>query len=367
MTLEKIFTAGLKGKNFIEHRRIILTTTFLIIATFVFTLFAFVNLFQVENRFVALLDAIAALSTLFALINLYRNHAVDIGAIIGSISLLLFFIAFVYINGNTSFGIIWTIFFPIFVITLLGRKLGLELTAFYYAILFYLAYNGIDVWQDGMWDLTSFLRYCVASLVITYIIYMHELSLEKAQEELDAIRQKEIVYTNKLEYLSITDSLTSLYNRRHFDKLFALTLSHAKRKEDTFIFFILDLDNFKRYNDNYGHKAGDDALIQIAYAMKSAFKRESDALFRIGGEEFAGILKVEDIELAKEHLQELVKKIEELHIDHQYNGDYKVLTISLGAVVINQNDSLHEDMLYQKADSALYSAKHQGRNRVVFV
>lgn len=366
MNKKNIFTAGIVGKNYIEHRRIILTVTFLAISAIVLTFFSAINFFKFNNPLIGTLDGTSALINLLALIHVYKKKQIFIGALIGGITLFSFFISFVILNHNDSFGLIWTIFFPIFAMSLLGRKIGFVMTALYYTVIFYLTYQGIGIWEDGMWDVTSFLRFSVASVVLTYVIYMNEFAMEKAQIELDRNMQEVAKNTKSLEILSITDSLTSFYNRRHFDEVFRETLKQVKREEDTLIFFIYDLDFFKRFNDTYGHKAGDNALIAISQKAKSFFKREGDILFRIGGEEFAGIIKAEDTNFAIEHMHQFCKEIEALHIVHQKNDASSYLSISVGAVIISHKERLEPDYLYKKADDALYEAKSLGRNRVVF-
>lgn len=366
MRKKSFFTAGVVGKSYIEHRRIILTVSFLTIATFILTLFSALNFFKLNHPLVGMIDGISALLTMGALVYVQKKKRFFAAALTGTLTLFIFLVSFVMINQNDSFGIIWSIFFPIFVISLLGRKLGLLMTLLFYLVVFSMAFQGIDVWEEGKWDITSFLRYTIASITLTYVIYMNEYAMEQAQKELDQKMREVAQNTKSLELLSITDPLTSFYNRRHFEDVFKEMLTHIKREEDAFIFFIYDIDFFKRYNDTYGHKAGDNALIAISKHAKTFFQREGDVLFRIGGEEFAGIVKAEDTQVAMKHIHQFCKEVASLHIIHEKNDASSYLSVSIGAVIINHKEHLDTDYLYKKADDALYEAKSLGRNRVIF-
>lgn len=100
----------------------------------------------------------------------------------------------------------------------------------------------------------------------------------------------------KIYELSITDGLTSLYNRRYFNDIADSVLENSLRNNKIFAFVLLDVDNFKKYNDNYGHQDGDSVLINIASALKESFKRSEDTVFRLGGEEFGVLISARSID-----------------------------------------------------------------------
>jgi diguanylate cyclase (GGDEF)-like protein/PAS domain S-box-containing protein len=174
--------------------------------------------------------------------------------------------------------------------------------------------------------------------------------------------------TNKklAEELSITDELTSLFNRRHFNNLLPRELARAEREKKTLVLMIADVDYFKPYNDNYGHQQGDNALRAVAGALKAALQRASDFAFRIGGEEFGVIVTVSDSGGAYTIAEKLRKAVEDLGIEHAYSEVAAHLTISIG-MEINQCDGSQPadmDLIYRLADDALYRAKENGRNQV---
>jgi diguanylate cyclase (GGDEF)-like protein/PAS domain S-box-containing protein len=165
-----------------------------------------------------------------------------------------------------------------------------------------------------------------------------------------------------LEILSITDYMTKLFNRRYFNETFNKEINRAKRDKKTLGFIILDIDNFKGYNDTYGHHKGDQVLIAIASTLNENLQRSSDYAFRLGGEEF-GVL-IYDIEL--DNLTNLVKKlkeaIENLKIPHEKNSVSKFVTASFGACVFDTYDDILKEDIFKCADNLLYEVKNSGRN-----
>ncbi len=181
-----------------------------------------------------------------------------------------------------------------------------------------------------------------------------------------SIRQ-DITDKKKIYELSITDGLTSLYNRRYFNEMMDKILTDEARNNEYLSFVLLDIDNFKKYNDNYGHLVGDDVLIRISKSLKATFKRETDMVFRLGGEEFGVLFFVKEQGDILKLANEARVNIEKLKIEHKasQNG---VVTASFGASAINlKNGNYKLDEIYKKTDEALYEAKENGRNQVKIV
>jgi diguanylate cyclase (GGDEF)-like protein/PAS domain S-box-containing protein len=167
-----------------------------------------------------------------------------------------------------------------------------------------------------------------------------------------------------VEELSITDTLTGLYNRRHFDNVIEKEIRISNRNKMTLTFAVIDLDYFKKYNDHYGHPAGDDVLIKVAQVFKQSMRRPNDYIFRLGGEEFGVIFSGLDIKQSFEFLEIIRNKIEKLNIEHCESDVSQFMTISLGAYLSSGPNIPDSNQLYIKADEALYVAKSQ-RNCVV--
>lgn len=169
-----------------------------------------------------------------------------------------------------------------------------------------------------------------------------------------------------IEEISITDGLTNIYNRRHFDGVFPKVINSAKRKNELVSFLIMDIDHFKQYNDTYGHQMGDDVLIKVASAIKNSLNRAEDICFRLGGEEFGAIFKADSKKKAEEFANTIRENIENLHIEHSGNSASSFVTASMGLICKNANDIKDVDTVYKQGDDLLYEAKESGRNRVCF-
>jgi len=183
-----------------------------------------------------------------------------------------------------------------------------------------------------------------------------------------AIRQD---ITNKkiIEKLAITDSLTTLYNRRHFDNIFMDNINRAKRDRNVFFLMLLDVDYFKLYNDRYGHPMGDEVLKTVGKVIKENVKRAGDFAFRLGGEEFGVIYTSSDKKDGYIFADKIRKSIEHENIEHKDNIISPYVTASFGVVFIdfskNEKTLITSSTLYKSADNMLYKAKESGRNRVL--
>lgn len=194
-----------------------------------------------------------------------------------------------------------------------------------------------------------------ANLTITPVIKDNEVI------NYTAIRQ-DITNKKRLEQLAIEDTLTGVYNRRYFNKIIEKELRRTKRENLNLCLLSIDIDDFKKYNDTFGHPKGDEVLIKVAQSLKFSALRATDFVFRMGGEEFSILFSGLDTEKSLEFSNELVKKIENLQIEHIED---RVVTISAGLVSMNANDILDEEELYRFSDDALYEAKARGKNQVV--
>ncbi len=168
-----------------------------------------------------------------------------------------------------------------------------------------------------------------------------------------------------IEELSTLDTLTNLLNRRHFDKIANDLLLRAKQHDLVFSLLFIDIDNFKKYNDNYGHNEGDVALQKVAATLLNTVNKDDDYCFRFGGEEFLVVLINKTHEQACKVAKSICTSIEDENIEHLFNQTHNKLTVSIGACsIIEHNDNVKIKDILKNADNALYKAKGSGKNKV---
>lgn len=163
-----------------------------------------------------------------------------------------------------------------------------------------------------------------------------------------------------MEKLATTDPLTGVFNRRHLFKLAEQEFNRASRYGRSFSVLMIDIDHFKLINDTYGHGIGDDALKRMTEVVTQSL-RTVDFLGRFGGEEFIVFLPETEPQAAVEVVERMRKKIAQIELEQIAAA---VITVSIGVASYHPNDPTI-DLVLQRADAALYEAKHQGRNRVI--
>lgn len=176
--------------------------------------------------------------------------------------------------------------------------------------------------------------------------------------KLDVIKKINFMYS-QTRYLSLTDALTGLYNRRHFNAELEREFMRSKRYGGNLCIAIIDIDFFKKINDTYGHLCGDYVLKEVAYLILENF-RKTDMVFRYGGEEFVVLMTETSLENSLIPLERLRKTIE--NNNFIFKGEKIKVTISIGAET-NHTESTEEFL--NNADKALYQAKQSGRNQTV--
>ncbi|WP_164937602.1 diguanylate cyclase domain-containing protein [Bradyrhizobium guangxiense] len=170
----------------------------------------------------------------------------------------------------------------------------------------------------------------------------------------------------KLAALAISDGLTALANRRHFDERLEAEWDRARREGAPLSLLLMDVDHFKGFNDQYGHQAGDACLRSIARILVEQARRPADVAARYGGEEFALLLPNTDVEGCEQVGERIRRAIQELGILHALNPPSKQVTVSIGgATYVPPKDKADCASLVAAADKALYAAKESGRNRIV--
>ncbi|MGN0493234.1 MAG: GGDEF domain-containing protein [Acutalibacteraceae bacterium] len=172
----------------------------------------------------------------------------------------------------------------------------------------------------------------------------------------DNMRIKNGELSHRLEQESITDYLTGLYNRRGMDKFFPRTLKSCKLSGVSAAVFIVDIDNFKKYNDKFGHTAGDEHLSYIGRALLEFAEETGAYSARYGGEEFVMIIANCGPDSAKQRGEELLSRL------RRTDSSGNTLTVSIGASVNNPTDGDELELMISQADKALYESKRNGKN-----
>jgi diguanylate cyclase len=201
----------------------------------------------------------------------------------------------------------------------------------------------------------------LAELVVDVIddIVRANHSLKSKLETAESKLQEQAVEIEAHISRSLTDPLTGLPNRREFNERLGERMSAWNRRKEVFTLMLLDVDNFKRLNDHYGHVVGDRVLAGIGRALRTSVRRE-DAVARFGGEEFAVLLPSTSLEQAARAAQKVRAAIARVAVDH--SGRRISVTASGGLAMIQTKEEA--ESLIQRADAALYAAKAAGRNKL---
>ncbi|MGR9012115.1 MAG: sensor domain-containing diguanylate cyclase [Gammaproteobacteria bacterium] len=172
------------------------------------------------------------------------------------------------------------------------------------------------------------------------------------------------ILNRKLETLSSTDDLTGIANRRHFDTTLTSEWNRAKRLGQPLALAMLDVDWFKKYNDHYGHQAGDECLSHVAGILAANVSRNGDLVARYGGEEFVFIAPSTNDATALNMARKICAALQSQALPHEIS-EFRAVTASIGVATIVPKEGMAADILLKAADEALYSAKEQGRNQAV--
>lgn len=323
------------------HRRLLMRVIFLAtsIALGIFGLFQIFN----DNVYLALAEWVAGAVALFSAFQVNRSRRLHLWIYAYLVPTFCFFIFIVVKPDASTTAFVWIFMMPMLSYLLLGRLAGFLLTAPFmlYGGLYYLVQLEPIVNARVMIDLLNPVFCGLLTLV-----FMHIYESMRADDQ------------TKLVTLAETDALTGLANRGSFRATLIRTINEAGRSNTEFALVLMDLDHFKRVNDNLGHDAGDEALRRIGHCLRERL-RSTDSVGRLGGEEFGLILR--DVDTAGAYLlvDELRQRIADSEM--QYDGHRVRLTATFGIAHWPRDARVSND-LYQVADRRLYGGKRAGRN-----
>jgi diguanylate cyclase (GGDEF)-like protein/hemerythrin-like metal-binding protein len=259
------------------------------------------------------------------------------------------------------------------------KSIGSTLLALFVGALIGVGVGGLHFSPATVWPATLI---CIVGL-IGYLLavgnytYTRNAQLRHTREELKT-REVELLQANQklqetlveieslrngLAEQAIRDPLTDLFNRRYLDSTLEREIARCVREGKPLALIMVDIDHFKKFNDHYGHLAGDECLKSVSRALQSSAKRASDLAARYGGEEFSLVLPDTDAVQARRMAEELRSAIQRLGIAHDGSSN-GVVTVSIGLAVSTHLERASAERLIRAADEALYYAKWGGRNRV---
>ncbi len=200
-----------------------------------------------------------------------------------------------------------------------------------------------------------------------------EMDKRKERETELMDRERELIEVNRFleianqSYLksSALDGLTGITNRKYFNQSVEMEWNKAVRNSSALAVIMLDVDHFKAFNDNYGHQKGDDCLISVANTIKRTLTRPEDMVARYGGEEFVVLLPNINMGDVADIAEKIRKNVENLNIRHEFSSAAGYVTISGGVSIATPDKVRSYEEIIRLADTNLYRAKDEGRNRIV--
>lgn len=253
----------------------------------------------------------------------------------------------VMVPDATATSFVWIMIMPVLSYLLLGRLAGFLIAAPFMVLCgLYFIFFRFET-TNGLHSTLELINPILCGLLILIFMHVYEHSRARAYDML--IR------------LAATDPLTGLDNRGRFQQRLTQSINESTRRKDTFALVLLDIDHFKHVNDTYGHDAGDEALRYLSERLLKRL-RSTDIVARLGGEEFAVILKDVDTKTAFDLTEQLRLALDDSQLN--YKGQDIHLTATFG-VAMWPHDARLPNQLYQVADRRLYAGKHLGRNRTV--
>ena len=318
----------------------------------------------------------------------FRNESPLLHSFMMSSVYILFFLSLLIFNDvpyscmifNFYSIVIFTlVFFGVIKALLLG---SVEARFYLFALIIYMFFMGLMIMTFNtllpymdvsrhLFVMGAFIEVSMFTFILTNKYRSDALEKLRIQEELVFEKSKNESYlqseiekrTRELQMLASTDSMTKLYNRRYFKEISMSMLDLAKRNNSSLAVIMIDIDDFKSINDNYGHAIGDEVIISVAESLRE-FSRKSDIVSRWGGEEFLILLPQTNLTGGLLIAEKILKHIETNALEL---GDNTKLhyTVSIGVSVVDVTSEESLEPSINRADKALYEAKEYGKNRVV--
>lgn len=320
--------------------------------------------FKIGQQLIASILVLVALIISFSIYLLYQKVIPSIW--IYQISAMVFFILFsllVNSSGNNIERLFWCYTFPIATTFVIGVRRGMLWSGLFLCVTTTQLLFFLENHYTQSFLFTFVMVYTIIMTITGWIEfyknkYYQKIKLQHSKLKLE-IEKKQLL-EQKLTIMSQVDSLSGLWNQRHFWNLVETRKNTAKKNEQLICMAVIDIDNFKQINDSYGHPNGDQVIRAVADKIKQHIG-EPHLAGRIGGDEFAILFVNQECYKSYKQADELRAEIAAMRLDCIEGA---MVTISIGLATLKNYSDL-TSRLYKNADSALYEAKHKGRNQVV--
>lgn len=322
-----------------EFRESVFVFASLTVLSSVLSLFIYYNTIFIPNLLLASIEAVGLGFCSLAYFWLWQSRNVKIAAtimvsVMTSVSLL-----FIVGSGHSEFALAFSFLTPVVAIFVLGYKVGAVFSLANFAIIAYICLIDMHNWPPIPFDTISFIHLSIVYLFLFAIAYFYDSGRRKT---LALLKES----NRQLQALSHTDMLTQLFNRRHMEAL-------LQQPQKVQWLAIVDIDDFKKINDDYGHDVGDQVLIQTARTLETETKHVGQ-VGRWGGEEFLIAFEVADYSIIEERMSAI-----QTMIASQDFGLERPVTVSCG---VAHHQSAVKTEAFRRADEALYQAKNSGKN-----
>lgn len=331
------------GRDDLEYHQLSLLYSILFVFFGVFGLTTILNIIVIDAVHIAAFDFAGFVIT--AVLYFYVTRRVNLAFarwLVVSVLVLLLF-AYMFLSQGANYSVLWVSVIPPITFFLLGAKVGAWVTGGVLVGAAWLLYGFLQEGVSGDVTLGAFLNFIEVGVAQLLLLRHYEKS-------------RRIAYA-KLEKLSITDPLTSLYNRLHLDAKLESMVGSSRAQDENTAVLLIDIDNFKEINDQHGHLVGDDVLRLLARLLVVTV-READLVGRWGGEEFLIVCPNTTLEEALRLANRIIDALNEKPLVKNMR-----VTVSIGAAVADSSTSSIVELL-QMADERLYQAKKAGKNRI---
>ncbi|QCU90945.1 GGDEF domain-containing protein [Thiomicrorhabdus sediminis] len=348
-----------------RYSRLLLANALLLVGVLLNAFLATLNLFTSPGSYGFVMHIIAFFVFIGLMLLLRKKQNL---VMIGHITAVITVCGYAMLLGYSSYQydlIFLAPLIPFILFLLNGNRAGVLYFAIWLVLIMPIAFQGVGRWYGGEWHYDDIVRLLLISLISAGVAFLVEFSRCISAKRENHRRNAQQLCMQELRNMSRTDALTGLYNRHYFNEVIDDFVLQSQNQEKQMTFFLLDIDDFKFYNDTYGHQQGDEALQLVGKTIKDYVKRENDLVFRLGGEEFGGLVSGRDSDNIEKWLVGLVKEIENLNLRSANESEHPFVTVSMGISSSQVATRADFDRLYKAADDGMYLAKQHGRNCAV--